>query len=220
MSDINTPNEFPPPPPPPPVTRKRRVLPAIVGGLFVAVVLGTAIAVAGDDGNEASRSVGEPAVTTEATDTTEGNTPPAVEEPTTTTTEPEGPGAIGPNEWFTWENGLAAQVTSVAEFTPDYDTTSTPDVVATVTVRNGTGQVFDAAMMTVNLYGGPNGVQAEGEYTFYGFDGDVPASGTATAKWSFTLPAEHFGQITVEVAPGYDADYAEYDSAFYAGSVS
>jgi hypothetical protein len=197
-----------------------------VAALFVAVVGGIAVAVSGGDDSPTKSAVD----TTEATEPDEviappSDSPPASPEPppaTTTTTEPEGPAAIGPNEWFTWTDGLEAQVTSVEQYTPDYDDDPTPDVAVTVTVKNGTGHVFDGTMMTVNLYGGPNGTQAESGYDFYGFDGSIPVGGTATAKWSFMLPAEHLSAITVEVAPGWSDDtyMTEYEPAFFTGSAA
>jgi hypothetical protein len=92
----------------------------------------------------------------------------------------------------------------------------------TVTIKNGTAALYDGAMATVNLYGGPNGAQAEPEFTHYGFDGSIPAGSTATAKWSFTVPPEHLGDLKVEVAPGWSDDtyMTEYEPAFFHGSAA
>jgi hypothetical protein len=52
--------------------------------------------------------------------------------------------------------------------------------------------------------------------------GNIPAGGTATAKWSLTVPPEHLSQLKVELSPGYSDDtyMTEYDPAFVVGSAA
>lgn len=232
MTNPTLPNIPPPPPPPPaePERKRTKALPALVIGVLVAVILGIAVAVsAGDDDTENTPVVAEDPEATEAPASDEpavSDDPPAVSEPeppSTTTTAPQ-PSIVnvGTTEWYAWEDGLEAQVTSIEQFTPDYDSTPTPDVVVTVTIKNGTGANYDAMSAMVTLYGGPNGVQAEDEFSYYGFEGTIPPAGTATAKWSFTLPAEHLSQLKVELAPGYTDDtyMTEYEPAFFVGSAA
>jgi hypothetical protein len=206
-----------------PKKRHTRVIVLIAVAVALAGLFGLAAALSVDDNEPTARSVDEP-VTTDQPATTADNTPPAVAEPpapTTTTPEaPAGPIPVGSGTWYTWDNGLEAQVTSLEQFTPDYDTTPTPDVIVTLTVKNGTGQLYDGLMATMNLYGGPNGVQAEQEYTFYGFDGSIPPGATATAKWSFTVPAEHLSDLRVEFRPGYDDSFTEYEPGYFQGSAA
>jgi hypothetical protein len=229
-----------PPPPPTPVEpveperkrkRSNKAVPALIIGVFVAVVFGIALAVSvGDGDTENTPVVAEEPETTEAPASDEpaaSDEPPAASEPeppSTTTTAPQ-PSIVnvGTTEWYAWEDGLEAQVTSIEQFTPEYDSTPTPDVAVTVTIKNGTGANYDATQAMTILYGGPNGVQAEdGNFTYYGFEGNIPAGGTATAKWSFTVPPEHLSQLKVELAPGYTDDtyMTEYEPAFFVGSAA
>lgn len=191
----------------------------------IAIVLGfvgvAIVADAFDDVDDELNSIesGTPPASTERSSTTEldqatDGSPPAVDDPTTTTTEAD-IAQIGPDDWFTWDDGVEAQVTSIEQFTPEYDSTPGPDVVATVTIRNGTDATIDAMMSTANLYAGPNGAQAEEEYSFYGFEGSIPPGQTATAKWAWTVPQEHLGQLRVEFSPSY-----EHDPAFFEGSAA
>jgi hypothetical protein len=216
---MNDQTMIPPPPPPPVKKSNRKVWLALVAGVGVTGLFGLAIALASGDDNQPTAQITEPATTEDEPATTVDRTPPAVDEPTTTTTTAAKPDIIEVGQgWYTWDNGLEAQVASVEQFTPDYDSTPTPDIVVTVTIKNGTGQTYEAIGAMVNVYGGPNGVQAEGEYTYYGFDGNIPVGGTATAKWSFTVPPEHLSDLMIEVAPGYDASFDAYDSGFFHGS--
>jgi hypothetical protein len=227
------------PPPPPPVEpqqpvepkRKRsKALPALVIGVFVAVIFGIALAVSVDGGDTENTPVAaEDPETTEAPADDEpavSDEPPAISEPeppSTTTTAPQ-PSIVnvGTAEWYAWEDGLEAQITSIEQFTPDYDSTPNPDVIVTATIKNGTDANYDATSAMTTLYGGPNGVQAEDEFSYYGFEGTIPPGGTATAKWSFTVPAEHLGQLKVELSPGYTDDtyMTEYEPAFFVGSAA
>jgi hypothetical protein len=224
----------PPPPPVEPVEPERKrshVLPALVIGVIVAVIFGIALAVSvGADDTENTPVAAEDPETTEAPASDEpavSDDPPAASEPeppsTTTTTPQPSIVNVGTTQWCAWEDGLEAQVTSIEQFTPEYDSTPTPDVAVTVTIKNGTGANYDATQAMTILYGGPNGVQAEdGNFTYYGFEGNIPAGGTATAKWSFTVPPEHLSQLKVELTPGYTDDtyMTEYEPAFFVGSAA
>jgi hypothetical protein len=218
----------PPPPPPAPKPERKRIkaLPLLIIGAFVAAVFGLAVMVSVDNDTDNSPVA---LADTEAADDIEAPSEPAegpaTDEPeppsTTTTTAPEIVN-VGPAEWYEWTDGLQAQVTSIEQFVPEYDSTPNPDVVVTVTVKNGTGGLYDATMSTLNLYGGPNGTQAEGEYSYSGFEGSIPPGGTATARWSFTVPAEHLTDLKIEFAPGWSDDnyVTEYDPAFFHGSAA
>jgi hypothetical protein len=80
--------------------------------------------------------------------------------------------------------------------------------VATITVKNGTAAVLDLTLADAILYGGPNGVQAEDEYSFWGFEGSIPPGGTATAKFSWSLPAEYLDELRLEFAPTWAPGHA------------
>jgi len=228
----NAPSSPPPPVEPVEPERKRsnKAVPALIIGVFVAVVFGIAVAVSVGDGDTENTPVAaEDPETTESPASDEpaaSDEPPAASEPeppSTTTTAPQ-PSIVnvGTTEWYAWEDGLEAQVTSIEQYTSEYDDTPTPDVVVTVTVKNGTGKAYDAMGSSLNLYGGPNGVQAENSGSYYGFEGTIPPEGTATANWSFTVPSEHLGQMRVEFAPGYGDDtyMNEYEPAFFVGSAA
>jgi hypothetical protein len=205
----NAPSSPPVEPVEPERKRSNKAVPALIIGVFVAVVFGIALAVSvGDGDTENTPVVAEDPETTEAPASdapAASDEPPAAAEPeppSTTTTAPQ-PSIVnvGTTEWYAWEVGLEAQVTSIEQYTPEYDDTPTPDVVVTVTVKNGTGTAYDAVMSSLNLYGGPNGVQAESSGSYYGFEGTIPPEGTATAKWSFTVPSEHLGQMRASLPP-------------------
>lgn len=182
----------------------------LVVGAFVVLTAGPFLTAACDKTETRARGTSDDRSTT-----TERDEPPASREPTTTTTV-RSVVHIGAQEWFEWTDGIQAQVTSLTTFVPDYDDSpGVPDVVATITVKNGSPVVYDATQATASLYGGPNGVQADEEYSFYGFEGSIPPGATATAKWAWALPQEHFGQVRVEFAPSY-----EHYSGFFEGAVS
>jgi hypothetical protein len=213
--------DYPPPPPPPPTDeppkRKRQLWPLLVGGLLLAVVIGVVAAVAGDDDEPTRRTSTddeESADTTDAPSTTRGTTPPAQPEPSPPTTTSSDVAKVGPNEWFTWTEGVEAQVTSLRVGNVEYTSLPGPHMIATVTVKNGSGGTMDLAMATANAYGGPNGVQAESD-GLYGFEGSVPPGGNATAEYAWAMPAEHHGQIRIEFAPSF-----EHDPAFFEGAAA
>jgi hypothetical protein len=92
--------------------------------VVVAVIVGVAVAVSGGDDEPTKQP--ETADTTERTNTTERDTtPPAVEEPSTSTTAAQADIAVGPNEWFTYTDGVEVQVTKIGS-RPSTTTTRGP----------------------------------------------------------------------------------------------
>lgn len=114
--------------------------------VVMAVIVGVAVAVSASDDEPTKRT--ETADTTERTTTTErDSTPPVVEEPTTSTTAAQADiAAVGPNEWFTYTDGVEVQVTKIERFTPEYDDDPRPDVLVTVTIKNGSSGVLDLTL--------------------------------------------------------------------------
>jgi hypothetical protein len=224
MSDDQPPSgAYPPPPPPPPAPDERpppapnqwrRRWPWIVGAVVVLAIIGAAVAATNDDEPTKRTTTDEAAVTTDAPDTTRDTTPPASPEPSAPPTTSSDVAKVGPNEWFTWSDGIEAQVTSLREATVDYASLPGPHVIATITVKNGTAAALDLTMATANLAGGPNGVQEESD-GLYGFEGSVPPGGNATADFAWAVPAEHMAQLRLEFAPSF-----EHDPAFFVGSAA
>jgi hypothetical protein len=148
------------------------------------------------------------------------DTPPAVAEPESTP-EPEPEGTImqvGPDEWFTYEDGLQVQVTKVtfvqlADF--GTDDPGGPGVEVTVTVKNGTGSAFDLTRSSVGLYAGPNGDTMEQAYgnNHWGFEGSIPPTKAATTQFDFAVPTEMQRELLIEVAPSWDHQASFFEGA-------
>lgn len=136
--------------------------------------------------------------------------------------QPPDPGIakVGASEWFEYDDGVQVQVTSLETFTlGEYAISGSQGdtgVIATVTIKNGTGGVFDASMCTVLLTYGPNGNATEREYNEYGFEGSIPPGKTRTAKYDFgTVPGKHLDELMVEVSPSWD-----HAPAFFEGGAN
>jgi len=198
----------PPPPPPPPTTGRRR-WPWIVGVVAVIIIV---IAIASGSDDEPTKRTAVDVTDEAPTTTSDDATPPAVEEPIAPPSD-SGIAQVGSDEWFTWDDGVEAQVTTLEQINVEYAVSPGPHVAATITVRNGSGATVDLILATAHLYSGPNGVQAEAD-GLYGFDGSVPPGGTATAQYAWAVPAEHFGQLRVEFSPSFS-----HGPAFYEGAV-
>jgi hypothetical protein len=138
---------------------------------------------------------------------------------TTPEPEPEDTTAqVGPDEWFTYEDGLQVQVTKV---TPvqlvDFGTDDPggPGVEVTVTVKNGTGSAFDLTRSSVGLYAGPNGDTMEQAYgnDHWGFEGSIPPTKAATTQFDFAVPTEMQRELLIEVAPSWDHQASFFEGA-------
>jgi hypothetical protein len=147
------------------------------------------------------------------------DTPPA--QPDTPEPEPESEIAkVGPDEWFTYEDGVEVQVTKVEPYTlGEYAMVGNPGdpgVIVTVTIKNGTSAVFDATLADVQVTYGPNGDTTEREYDEAGFTGSIPPGRAATAKFDFAVvPTEHHDELLIEVSPSWD-----HQPSFFQGSAS
>ena len=150
------------------------------------------------------------------------DTPPAVAEPDSRPEpEPEGTIAqVGPDEWFTYEDGLQVQVTKVTSVQlADFGTDDPggPGVEVTVTVKNGTGSAFDLNLASVGLHAGPNGdamKQAYGNH-HWGFRGRIPPTEDATTQFDFAVPTEMQGELLIEVALSWD-----HQASFFEGGAT
>jgi hypothetical protein len=148
------------------------------------------------------------------------DTPPVVAEPEPTP-EPEPDGTItqvGPDEWFTYEDGLQVQVTKVTSVQrADFGTDDPggPGVEVTVTVKNGTGSAFDLSLASVGLHAGPNGDAMEQAYGnhHWGFRGRIPPTKAATTQFDFAVPTEMQGELLIEVAPSWDHQASFFEGA-------
>jgi hypothetical protein len=146
--------------------------------------------------------------------------PPGLAEPEPTP-EPEPDATIaqvGPDEWLTYEDGLRVQVTKVTSVQlADFGTDDPggPGVEVTVTVKNGTGSVFDLNRASVGLYAGPNRETMEPAYgnDHWGFEGSIPPTEAATTQLDFAVPTEMQGELLIEVAPNWDHHASFFEGA-------
>jgi hypothetical protein len=147
-------------------------------------------------------------------------TPPVVAElGPTPEPEPEDPIAqVGPDKWFTYEDGLQVQVTEVTSMQLadlGTDDPGGPGVEVTVTVKNGTGSAFDLTRSSVGLYAGPNGDTMEQAYgnNHWGFEGSIPPTKAATTQFDFAVPTEMQRELLIEVAPSWDHQASFFEGA-------
>jgi hypothetical protein len=148
------------------------------------------------------------------------DTPPGPAEPERTP-EPE-PGdtiaQVGPEEWFTYEDGLQIQVTKVTSVQlADFGTGDPggPGVEVTVTVKNGTGSAFDLNLASVDLHAGPNGDTMEPAYgnNHWGFEGSIPPKKAARTQFDFAVPTEMQGELRIDVTPSWDHPASFFEGA-------
>ena len=148
----------------------------------------------------------------------EFDTPPAEPEPEVTEEPASEIAKVGPDEWFEYTDGIEVQVTKLEAFElgPDAFSGAAGElgVVVTVTLKNGTGAVFDASMADVQVTYGPNGDPTEREYDEEGFTGSIPPGKNGTAKFDFgTVPAKYLKDILVQVAPSFDHQPSFFEGA-------
>jgi hypothetical protein len=125
---------------------------------------------------------------------------------------------VGPDEWFTYEDGLRVQVrkvTSVQLADFGTDDPGGPGVEVTVTVKNGTGSAFDLNRASVGLYAGPDRDTMEQAYgnDNWGFEGSIPPREAATTQFDFAVPTEMQGELLIEVAPSWDHHASFFEGA-------
>lgn len=95
-------------------------------------------------------------------------------------------------------------------------------VAFTVTAFNGSDKPVDMSLTTLNLLAGTDGLEAEQVYDSgsgygTGFSSKVAPGHKATAKFAFEVSPKNYGQIDIEVEPGF---LDGYDSALFTGKVS
>lgn len=196
----------------------------LIGGAAFAVLI-VAIGLSATSGGPKVESEGTaPAVAETTTTAPVETTPPAVEEPTPTPTpEDSGIATVGAKQWFTYTDGLQVQVTKLTRFkissTAAGGKPGDVGVIATVTIKNGSGEVFDASMGQISLAAGPNGDEADTVYdseagVMGGFDGSIPKGRSKTVKVGFAVSKAHLSKLVVEVTPSW-----EHDASFFEGSV-
>lgn len=168
-------------------------------------------------------TTGTAPVTTQPTTAPPPTTEPApvVEETTEPPAEPVTNESKIAGDWVTYESGLAVKVTRAKVFTPsDTSFGSKPGergVAITLSIKNATAAVFDAASASVKLSYGPDGVEAEEVFDSAkgysgGFEGSISRGKTKTASVAFSVPTKYLKSLTIEVAPDWDSE-----SAFFTG---
>jgi hypothetical protein len=156
-----------------------------------------------------------PAKTTSVTDNTAAGTAKAA-------SASKAPEVAKIGQTFTYEDGLKISVAGAKRFRiGQFAAGGKPGgtgVVLTVTITNGTGTAYDAALTTVNLAHGAEGEQAEQVFDSQaglgaGFTGKVHPGRKLTAKFGFAVPAAGMSDLQVEVKPGF----LDHDSALFTG---
>lgn len=120
--------------------------------------------------------------------------------------------AFGSSHGFEWDSGLSVSVVSarVAARSPYAagGRSTWPVVVVRVRLTNGSGERFDADLVSVSLRYGSDGETAESVYQegVEELSGSVAPGRTATGSYAFSVPRGEAGAITVEVAPDWDSE--------------
>jgi hypothetical protein len=129
---------------------------------------------------------------------------------------------IGATSWYTYSDGIQAQVTKARRYTIGQyaagGKSGDAGVIITVTLKNTTDKAFDTALTDVNLSSGPNGDTADSVYDSAngigsGLEGSIAPGRSKTAEYAFAVPTKQLGDLMVEVAPSW-----EYSPAFFEGS--
>lgn len=127
---------------------------------------------------------------------------------TPTPSAPVGPktAAVG-QRGYTYPDGLAVRVLSVARFTPqpyEVPAPSTVPVRMRLQVANGTGSPVQVDEVEASVTGA-DGQQAMGvmyEGATNAFSGTVMPGKTQTSVWAFEVPAAGARRVQIEVRPG------------------
>ncbi len=124
---------------------------------------------------------------------------------------------IGPDEYASYDDGLQVAVTSArrASFS-DPSRSSSPGVIVTIKISNGSGETLSLEVTNVVLRYGAEGVQADWVFddSLHIFSGNLGAGQTATATYGFAVPRRE-RDVTVEVTPSSD-----HHSSTFTGQVS
>ncbi len=139
--------------------------------------------------------------------------------PAPTAPEPEpapaAPSVLKLGQAFTWEDGVTAIITGIADRTISQSYDPQPAKVVTVQVQNGSTGVLELALATLNATFGPAGVPGDAGYDVtganagLGLTGSIPPGGTQTAEYFFVNVADA-SVINVEFSPTW-----EHQSAFW-----
>jgi hypothetical protein len=190
---------------------------AVIGGC--TALIGGALNSVDTGGDQVTGTTPTVAPTSEAT-----TEPPATTTaPTTEATVPEPPSdtsTIG-GAWLTYESGLAVRVTKAKVFTLDsYDAAKArgnKGVAVTVSIKNGSTDVFDAALASIKLQYGPDGVEADStvgdNYDTFGFEGTIARGKTKTVTMGFSVPPKFTKDLLVQVTPDWDSETTNFTGA-------
>ena len=202
------------------------VVASVVAGMIVTIGGCTALiggALSSDEPAKQTSGAAPAVAETTAPKPTE-TTPPAVEE-TTPAPSPTDSGiaSVGAKQWFTYTDGIQVQVTKLVRFKISSSAAGGQPgdvgVVATITIKNGSGDTFDTSLADVKLTAGPNGDEADQVFDSAnningGFTGSIPNGRSKTAKVGFAVSKAHLSKLVVEVTPSWD-----HDASFFEGSV-
>lgn len=132
---------------------------------------------------------------------------------------------IGSEDGFVYDDGLEVYVLSAKEYTPgEYAAGHSPGnraVLVEVQVVNGSDAQLDVSMTTVNARAGERGTELEQIIDIennigMGFSGDVAPGRKATATFAYSVPTADWGQLDIEVEPGF---LDGYGSALFQGTL-
>jgi hypothetical protein len=160
----------------------------------------------------------------------DGGSAPTVTAPAGPAAEAPAPAVVRPGDvvgrigggWLTYPDGVAVQVSKVAEYAlpgqSANDTLYSTGVVVTVSLRNGTGKTLDAEWANVTLTYGPYDQPARPTYDRYQgqrlpgmfFAGGLAAGATDTTRFGFSVPVEYITDLTVAIRPGIKTEPAVF----------
>lgn len=178
----------------------------LVAGLLALVVAGGVVGIATRNGGSSPTVTSPSAVVPEV---------PVVVHPG------EAIGAMG-GGWLTYPDGLAVQVSKVAEYPltgqSSNDVAYSSGVVVTVALKNGTAKAFDAGWANITLTYGPYGQSARPTYDKYQgkalpgmfFDGVIAPGAAKTTRFGFSVPAEYITDLEVAIRPGIKTEPAVF----------
>lgn len=139
----------------------------------------------------------------------------AADEPTAEDSDP-GPAHFG--EGFTYADGLEVKVSKLKPYHPDeYAVKRKGDkhfVVFTITIKNGTGKMFDPSMVSTSATTG----EREAEDVFDDHVGGSPDTKILPGhvqKWPVAYGVVPHKDLVLQVEPGYNEDDEGYDTILF-----
>lgn len=193
------------------------IVSAAVVSIFAVIVV-IAIASVGSSEDEVAGTLPN-VVTSEPAPATTAPSSAPTEAPATTEAPPasDDSSTIG-GGWLTYESGIAVRVTKAKVYTLDsYDAAKArgnKGVAVTVSIKNGSAAAFDAALASIKLQYGPDGVEADStvgdNYDTFGFTGTIAKGKTKTVTIGFSVPPKYTKDLLVQVEPDWNSETTNF----------